>query len=80
MKWSDVDIRSLSGAKLDISQRIYEVLKKQVKTLEELEVNYYQNNEWCLDIARSISKRPKDWNLAVVEDAAYAQMERELCC
>jgi len=80
MKWSNISMDGLSGAKLVISLGIYNVLKRTVRTIGELEGKYYKSNEWCLELARGVSTNAKDWNLAIVEDAAYAKLEGELCC
>jgi len=70
---------SLSSVRRLIAEQILIKLRHRIKTSDELLKYYLMDNSWCIDIAKSISRKPSDWNMAIVEDAAYYQYERELC-
>jgi len=71
-------IEELKGKRRIISEQIMNVLLKKVKSIEELQEMYLLDNQWCLELARKTSDLPKDWNLAIVEDAAYHKVERAI--
>jgi len=62
--------------------RVVETIKEQLKryeTIEELRRRYYENNDWCLEIAKEMyPDQPFLWRLSVIEDAAYGLRAREL--
>jgi len=61
---------------------VVEAIKEQLKgyeTIEDLRKRYYENNDWCLEIAKGMyPDQPFLWRLTVIEDAAYGLRAKEL--
>jgi hypothetical protein len=79
MNWNKICVNEITGNRRLIAEQILMILRYRINTYDDLVKLYHMDNGWCLNLAKSISKFSKDWNLAIVEDAAYYTREIEIC-